>query len=347
MSVQYRAVNWNRQKRLYDGWLAAAILAALLLFVAATMLQNPDATIETALIRGLGFVAILLLHLILAIGPLARLDRRWLPLLYNRRHLGVTMAGLALAHATFAIVQYHALGNLNPLVSVLTSNGDYGFLPQFPFELFGIISLGIIVLLAATSHDFWLSVLTPPAWKRLHMLVYLAYLSLLAHVGLGIVQADRSVAYPILFGMGALFLGAIHFAAARRERRIDRSEPPASDDWVPIVAAAAIPEGRARIGVVGGERVAVFKHGNRLSCVSNVCRHQNGPLGEGRIIDGCITCPWHGYQYRPEDGRSPPPFDDRIATYNLRLRDGMVYVHRVPNPPGTRVDPLVIGAPPS
>jgi nitrite reductase/ring-hydroxylating ferredoxin subunit len=30
---------------------------------------------------------------------------------------------------------------------------------------------------------------------------------------------------------------------------------------------------------------------------------QNGPLGEGRIVDGCITCPWHGYQYRPDTGR--------------------------------------------
>ena len=35
--------------------------------------------------------------MILSIGPLARLDRRFLPLLYNRRHLGVTMFVLALA----------------------------------------------------------------------------------------------------------------------------------------------------------------------------------------------------------------------------------------------------------
>ena len=27
-----------------------------------------------------------------------------------------------------------------------------------------------------------------------------------------------------------------------------------------------------------------------------------GPLGEGKIVDGCITCPWHGFQYRPQDG---------------------------------------------
>ncbi len=37
--------------------------------------------------------------------------------------------------------------------------------------------------------------------------------------------------------------------------------------------------------------------------ISNVCQHQNGPLGEGEIIDGCITCPWHGFQYHARNWR--------------------------------------------
>jgi nitrite reductase/ring-hydroxylating ferredoxin subunit len=89
--------------------------------------------------------------------------------------------------------------------------------------------------------------------------------------------------------------------------------------------------------------VAVYRHQGRLSGVSGVCKHQNGPLAEGRIIDGCITCPWHGYQYRPEDGRSPPPFDDRIATYRLQIRHGRVLVLETPNPPGTHVNPVSAG----
>mgnify|MGYP003753304843 CR=1 FL=1 len=46
----------------------------------------------------------------------------------------------------------------------------------------------------------------------------------------------------------------------------------------------------------------------------NVCKHQMGPLGEGKIIDGCITCPWHGYQYLPANGQSPPPFTEMVKT---------------------------------
>ncbi|MCH8247678.1 MAG: Rieske 2Fe-2S domain-containing protein, partial [Bacteroidetes bacterium] len=80
-----------------------------------------------------------------------------------------------------------------------------------------------------------------------------------------------------------------------------------------------------------GERVAVFKHGNRFSAVSNVCQHQNGPLGEGRIIDGYITCPWHGYQYCPLTGKSPEPFTERIPTFDVRVEGNSVFVSDHPN----------------
>ena len=79
--------------------------------------------------------------------------------------------------------------------------------------------------------------------------------------------------------------------------------------------------------------------------MSNVCRHQGGPLGEGRVVDGCITCPWHGYQYRPGDGCSPPPYTERIATYATRIEQGIVFVHRRPMPPGTAVAPSRIEDP--
>jgi nitrite reductase/ring-hydroxylating ferredoxin subunit len=62
-------------------------------------------------------------------------------------------------------------------------------------------------------------------------------------------------------------------------------------------------------------------------------------LGEGRIIDGCITCPWHGFQYRLEDGRSPPPFTEKISTHRVRLVRGAVEVEAAPQPPGTASTP--------
>ena len=137
MSVQYGAISWNRQKRVYDVTLVSLLALYIAVFVAVGAWRNPNATVETLLIRALGTAAFLLLNLVLCIGPLSRLDRRFLPLLYNRRHLGVTTFVLGLAHGGFGLVQFHALGNVNPLLSLFISNPRYGSVADFPFQALG------------------------------------------------------------------------------------------------------------------------------------------------------------------------------------------------------------------
>jgi sulfoxide reductase heme-binding subunit YedZ len=340
VSVGYRAVQWNRQKKLYDGVLAAGVLLYLALFLGTGAALHADATIETLLIRGLGTAAFLLLHVILCIGPLCRLDPRFLPLLYNRRHLGVTAFALGAGHAGLSVVQFHALGDVSPLVSVLTSNPRLDSVSEFPFELLGLAALVILFLMAATSHDFWLSHLTAPFWKSLHMTVYVAYALLVLHVALGALQSERDPLFAGLVAAGFAGVLGLHVAAGLRERRADAAEAsPGSDGWVDLCAVDEIPEKRARVFTLSGERVAVFRYDGRISAISNVCQHQNGPLGEGRIVDGCVTCPWHGFQYLPDSGRAPEPFTERIPTFRVRVRERRVLVHPVPNPPGTRVEP--------
>jgi len=90
MSAGYTGVQWNRQKRVYDAVLLALIVLVLGTYVGVSLATQPSITVETLLIRGMALTAFLLLHVILCIGPLARLDTRFLPLLFNRRHLGVT-----------------------------------------------------------------------------------------------------------------------------------------------------------------------------------------------------------------------------------------------------------------
>ena len=345
MSEAYRAVGWNPLKRRYDAVLGGCLTACLAAFAGIGALTDPNATIETLLIRALGSAAFLLLTLILCIGPLCRLDRRFLPLLYNRRHLGVTMFLVALAHGAFAIVQFHALGDTSPLLSVLIANPRLDSVPQFPFELLGLAALVILFLMAATSHDFWLANLTPPVWKTLHMLVYAAYALVVLHVALGALQADRSVVLAVLVLASVASVLGLHVAAARRERALDDERTGASDDgFVDVCAITDIPESRARIVTLSGERVAVFRWDGRVAAISNVCRHQNGPLGEGRIVDGCVTCPWHGYQYDPATGRAPKPFTEKVPTFRVRIEGERVLVHPRPHAPGTALEPARIAA---
>lgn len=342
MGVKYKAVLWNRQKKLIDRTMLILIGLYLIVFASAQMALHPQITPETLIIRASGTLAILMLHVVLAIGPLCRINVRFLPLLYNRRHFGVTLAIFALIHGGFSLFQFHGLSDLNPLVSLFTSNPNYASFVDFPFQTFGFFALLILFLMAATSHDFWLHNLSPKVWKSLHMLVYLAYTLLIFHVLLGVVQLEKSPLIIDLLAMGALSLCGLHLWSAflERKRREQQSPKKELEGFYEVGAVSDIPENRAKMIIIGNENIAVFKYDGQLSAVSNVCKHQNGPLGEGKIVNGCITCPWHAYEYLPANGCAPAPFTEKLSTYELKLIDGVVYVHPEPKAEGTYIEPI-------
>ena len=54
--------------------------------------------------------------------------------------------------------------------------------------------------------------------------------------------------------------------------------------------------------VVDGRHVAVFRLGDELFALDNLCLHRGGPICEGEIKEGVVTCPWHGWSYRIQTG---------------------------------------------
>src|SRR6266487_2402727 len=345
MGVEYVSVQWNRQKKFYDAVLIGGVAAYLAIFGVLTKMFFPHVTDEIMLMRAFGTAAFLLLHIILCIGPLCRLNAKFLPMLYNRRHAGVTMFTLGLVHAALVVITYHAGGDTNPILSIFKGSPLTGSVSGVPFQPFGFFALIILFLMAATSHDFWLANLSAPVWKSLHMLVYVAYALLVLHVTFGALQGEGSLIYVIAVALGLVTVLGLHITTARRETAADREmQSVSSDGFVDACAVADIPENRARIVCLSGERVAIFKYDGKISAVSNVCQHQNGPLGEGKIVFGCITCPWHGYQYQPDTGASPPPFVEKVPTFNVRVRNGRVFVNPQPNPAGTRAEPALVEA---
>ena len=343
MGHQYKAVQWNGNKVVYDLYVLGAVVAFIAVFMMVGLAAYPNghaADPIILLIRALGTCAFLMLTIILMIGPLARLNPRFLPMIYNRRHLGVMTFLVASAHFGLALFWYHAGGPLNPFVSVLVSNPLYESAQGFPFEVFGLVALVVLFLMAATSHDYWLNNLSAPFWKALHMLVYVAYASLVLHIAYGALMTEKAALYPILTVAALVLVAGLHLFAGFREWTRDggMAGAKAPDGWIDVCDPDDIPDKRAVIAPLPkGDRVAVFRDGARIYAVANACRHQNGPLGEGRIIDGCVTCPWHGWQYNPEDGISPPPFTEKISTYDARLSGlGRVFVKVKPNKPGAR-----------
>lgn len=343
MSAGYVAVGWNRQKKIYDLLIAGFCLVYLSSFIVITAIVNPDYTFETALIRSTSTLAVLLLHVILSIGPLCRMNRKFLPLLYNRRHLGVTMFIIALVHGSFSIFQFHALGNVNPIISLFVSNTNFNSVSGFPFQLMGFFALVIFFLMAITSHDFWLHNLSPRTWKTLHMFVYLAYFLVVLHILLGAIQYETNPLFVIMIAAGCAWLITLHLIAGIKEVRTDNIKYALKESgFVHVCNTSEFEEGRAKIFCVDDERIAVYLHEHKLYAIHNVCKHQGGPLGEGKILDGCITCPWHGYQYLPHNGQSPPPFKERVSTYDVRVVGEQVWLNPSPYPEGTERSGVMI-----
>ncbi len=335
----YVAVQWSRTKYVYDAWLIAGIV----LYIAGFMLiegslhppKNQAEWIDLR-IRAFGTCAFLMLSIILCIGPLARLNPRFLPLLYNRRHFGVLMFLVASVHAWSVVEWFAVQGVLPSLVDELTNWPNYLKFIGFPFKTLGLAALFIFLLMASTSHDYWLAVLKPPVWKAIHMAVYAAYGLVVIHVALGAMQTNRGLGIPIMLVASLVVVSTLHLLAGLRGRAIDRGIAPNLEGWIPVGPPQSIRDKCAKIvAAPGGERTAVVRDGDQVGALSNVCAHQNGPIGEGKIIDGLITCPWHGYQYQLKNGCAPPPFTERVATYRVRVKSGIVEVDPRPLAPGT------------
>ena len=339
MSVGFRAVQWNRAKIVYDGIVIGAVAIFIAGFAVLHWQWHPPKDLPAAIdvwIRATGTCAFLMLTVILCVGPLARLNPRFLPALYNRRHFGVLTFLVAATHFGLMLSWYIVQGNLPNLAAELTKWSDYASFIDFPFKALGIAALLVLFVMAATSHDFWLAFLSPRAWKAIHMALYVAYGLVVMHVALGIMQGEPTPLIPGMLIVGFGTVAALHIRASWRERARDRGQRAGDDGWLAVGPPQSIPERRALIvGLPRGERIAVYRDGNEVGALTNLCAHQNGPIGEGCIIDGLVTCPWHGYQYRLKDGCAPPPFTEKLATYRVRLRAGVVEVDPQPLPPGT------------
>jgi nitrite reductase (NADH) small subunit len=94
--------------------------------------------------------------------------------------------------------------------------------------------------------------------------------------------------------------------------------------WVAIGRAGDVPlwEGR-RVTLPDGRRVAVFHTDAGFLAVDGVCPHAGGPLQDGLVADGCVTCPLHGWRFDLRDGSRIGARDGEagatLATYEVEL----------------------------
>jgi len=343
MGATFKMISWTPFKKRFDIIMAIMIALYLIIYAGSLFFLYPNIQPQLLIIKSTGSLSVIMIHFILMLGPLSRINKKILPLLYNRRHLGVTLFLVTLIHGVMSLLYYQGFGTIGIMESLFRSTNNYSHFEGFPFMILGFGALIILFFMAITSHDFWLEKLSPKIWKYLHMLVYLAYALIIGHIFTGALQRDVSVAMHLLYYTGILSVVGLNLYAAFCDYKMSKQKTLLLEDgYIPLADANDIPSDRAKVIHYKDQSIAVFKYDNKLSAVHNYCKHQGGPLGEGKILDGCITCPWHGFQYQPHNGQAPPPFNEKIATFDLKLVGNEVFLNPNALPEGTEVEPLVI-----
>jgi nitrite reductase/ring-hydroxylating ferredoxin subunit/uncharacterized membrane protein len=92
---------------------------------------------------------------------------------------------------------------------------------------------------------------------------------------------------------------------------------------------------------VGGVSVLISRSGRSVHAIANRCTHRGGPLDEGEIADGCVTCPWHGSRFDLADGSvQKGPATRPQPTLEARVSDGRVQVRRRDEVRALRLNPV-------
>ncbi len=102
----------------------------------------------------------------------------------------------------------------------------------------------------------------------------------------------------------------------------------AGGEFVAVARADDVAPGTAKTVVVGDREVALFNVDGTFYALDNTCPHQGGPLAEGWVENGRVTCPWHAWTFNLSDGSMTLGDFACVDTFDVRTADGVVHVRR-------------------
>jgi nitrite reductase/ring-hydroxylating ferredoxin subunit len=128
-------------------------------------------------------------------------------------------------------------------------------------------------------------------------------------------------------GVGGLLGGHIAFRQAGGANHAEAVSHLVEPGWHDVAAVENLPGDRPARVMLGEIPLLVVADGERFQVLADRCSHLSGPLSDGELDDGCITCPWHGSVFRLGDGsvaRGPATAPQPV--FETRTRDGILQV---------------------
>jgi NAD(P)H-dependent nitrite reductase small subunit len=106
-----------------------------------------------------------------------------------------------------------------------------------------------------------------------------------------------------------------------------------TESFVPVAKVADVQPGSGTTVVVDNREIALFNVGGTFYALDNNCPHSGGPLAEGWLDGDTITCPWHAWCFRLDDGRMTLGDYATVDVFDVRVEGDEVLLSRVPRRP--------------
>lgn len=96
--------------------------------------------------------------------------------------------------------------------------------------------------------------------------------------------------------------------------------------WQRALALSALPGDSAKTVEVAGQTLALFRAGKEVYALQNACIHRGGPLGEGHVEEGLVTCPWHAWQFELKSGKCTTLEGAKQKVFKTKIEKDEIWV---------------------
>lgn len=98
-------------------------------------------------------------------------------------------------------------------------------------------------------------------------------------------------------------------------------------NWVEIGTISDIPLRGARCVEYGDMTIAIFRTANdEIFAIDDKCPHKAGPLSNGIVHDGCVTCPLHNWVISLETGLAQGADQGQVQSFPIQIIDQKILI---------------------
>lgn len=100
-------------------------------------------------------------------------------------------------------------------------------------------------------------------------------------------------------------------------------------EFVEVAKLGDIPDPGKQLFEIDERLVVLFHVGGEFYCLDDVCTHDDGPLGEGRLDGYAIACPRHGAKFDIRNGHAlTMPATEATSVHEVKV-DGQAILVRI------------------